>query len=59
MSEVLDEVLTANARYAATFGDKGKLPLPSVRSNALKMWTGGQPFRSCSSRVYWSAEQVT
>lgn len=35
MSKVLDEVLTANARYAATFGDKGKLPLPPARKFAI------------------------
>ena len=27
MSKVLDEVLTANADYAANFGDKGQLPM--------------------------------
>ncbi len=32
---VLDEVLTANHRYAADFGDKGKLPLPPGRRFAI------------------------
>ena len=31
MSTILDEVLAANAQYAATFGDKGNLPLPPGR----------------------------
>ena len=35
MSKVLDEVLTANSRYAATFGEKGKLPLPPARKFAI------------------------
>jgi carbonic anhydrase len=35
MSRVLDEVLTANAAYAAKFGDKGKLPLPPARQFAV------------------------
>ncbi len=35
MSKVLDEVLAANARYAASFGDKGKLPLPPGRRFAI------------------------
>ena len=28
MADVLAEVLDANDRYAAAFGEKGKLPLP-------------------------------
>jgi carbonic anhydrase len=28
MSKILNDVLTANQRYAASFGDKGKLPMP-------------------------------
>ncbi len=28
MSRILDEVLAANQRYVAQFGDKGALPLP-------------------------------
>ena len=32
---ILDEVLAANAQYAATFGDKGNLPLPPGRHFAL------------------------
>ena len=28
MSKILDNVLAANAKYAAGFGDKGKLPMP-------------------------------
>jgi len=35
MSEVLNEVLAANARYAASFGDKGQLALPPARHFAI------------------------
>src|SRR2546427_4503483 len=35
MSPVLDEVLAANARYAASFGDKGHLPMPPARHFAI------------------------
>jgi len=35
MSQVLDEVLAANARYAASFGDKGHLPMPPARHFAI------------------------
>lgn len=35
MSKVLDEVLAANANYAATFGAKGKLALPPARRFAI------------------------
>ncbi|HEU0199092.1 MAG TPA: carbonic anhydrase, partial [Burkholderiaceae bacterium] len=35
MSKVLEEVLAANQRYAANFGDKGKLPLPPARRFAI------------------------
>ncbi|MEZ4707522.1 MAG: carbonic anhydrase [Caldilineaceae bacterium] len=35
MSKVLDEVLAANANYAANFGDKGSLPMPPGRSFAI------------------------
>ncbi len=35
MSKVLDEVLAANARYAASFGDKAKLPMPPGRHFAV------------------------
>jgi len=35
MSRVLEEVLAANARYAASFGDKGKLALPPARKFAI------------------------
>ncbi|MEZ4661599.1 MAG: carbonic anhydrase [Caldilineaceae bacterium] len=35
MSKVLDEVLAANADYAANFGDKGSLPMPPGRSFAI------------------------
>src|SRR3984893_17213171 len=34
-SKVLEEVLAANARYAESFGDKGKLPLPPARQFAI------------------------
>ena len=35
MSKIHDEVLAANAKYAANFGDKGKLPLPPGRHFAI------------------------
>jgi carbonic anhydrase len=35
MSQILQEVLAANAQYAANFGDKGKLPLPPARRFAI------------------------
>lgn len=35
MSKILDEVLAANAKYAANFGDKGNLPLPPARQLAI------------------------
>jgi carbonic anhydrase len=35
MSRVLDEVLAANARYAASFGDKGDLAMPPGRRFAV------------------------
>lgn len=35
MSKVLEEVLAANARYAESFGDKSKLPLPPARKFAI------------------------
>ena len=35
MSKVVDEVLAANARYAATFGDKANLPMPPARRFAV------------------------
>jgi carbonic anhydrase len=35
MSEILSEVLAANARYAENFGEKGKLPLPPGRRFAI------------------------
>jgi len=35
MSKILDEVLAANAKYAASFGDKGKLALPPARRFAI------------------------
>ena len=35
MSKVLEEVLAANARYAESFGDKGKLALPPARKFAI------------------------
>src|SRR5438067_11350582 len=31
MSKILDEVLTANRTYVASFGDKGKLAMPPAR----------------------------
>lgn len=35
MSQILQEVLAANAQYASNFGDKGKLPLPPARRFAI------------------------
>lgn len=35
MSNVRNEVLSANAKYAKKFGDKGKLPLPPGRRFAI------------------------
>jgi carbonic anhydrase len=35
MAKLVDEVLKANKRYAASFGDKGKLPLPPARRFAI------------------------
>ncbi|OOG28092.1 carbonic anhydrase [Thioalkalivibrio denitrificans] len=35
MSQVVKEVLSANADYAANFGDKGKLPMPPGRRFAV------------------------
>lgn len=35
MSKVLDEVLEANEKYAADFGDKGELPIPPGRQFAI------------------------
>jgi len=35
MSQILDEVLAANARYQANFGDKGSLALPPARRFAI------------------------
>ena len=35
MSTILREVLASNDRYAASFGDKGKLPLPPARRFAV------------------------
>jgi len=35
MSTVLNEVLAANQSYAASFGDKGKLPMPPGRRFAI------------------------
>jgi carbonic anhydrase len=35
MTKILNEVLAANTKYAANFGDKGKLPLPPGRQFAI------------------------
>src|SRR5271168_2749169 len=35
MSQILSEVLEANAKYAANFGEKGKLALPPARRFAI------------------------
>src|SRR3954466_8647344 len=35
MAKILDEVLSANTKYAENFGDKGYLPLPPSRHFAI------------------------
>ncbi|MDA8050758.1 MAG: hypothetical protein M0002_12250 [Rhodospirillales bacterium] len=35
MSKIRDEVLAANAAYAASFGDKGRLAMPPARRFAV------------------------
>jgi carbonic anhydrase len=35
VTKILDEVLSANAKYAENFGDKGNLPLPPSRHFAI------------------------
>jgi carbonic anhydrase len=35
MSKILDEVLSANGKYAANFGDKSKLAMPPARQFAI------------------------
>ena len=35
MSKVVDEVMSANADYVSTFGDKGSLPMPPGRQFAI------------------------
>jgi len=35
MSQIKEEVLSANAQYASNFGDKGKLPMPPGRRFAV------------------------
>src|SRR5258707_10744788 len=35
MSNILNEVLSANKLYASAFGDKGELPLPPARGFAI------------------------
>jgi carbonic anhydrase len=35
MSKIVDEVLSANADYVASFGDKGNLPMPPGRKFAI------------------------
>ncbi len=35
MSQILSEVLDANEKYSANFGDRGKLALPPARSFAI------------------------
>jgi carbonic anhydrase len=35
MTQILDEVLAANAEYAKNFGDKGNLPAPPSRHFAI------------------------
>ena len=38
MSAILSDVLNANAKYAAEFGEKGKLALPPARRFAILTW---------------------
>ena len=52
MSPILNEVLAANERYAATFGEKAKVIIPPVRHFAL-VWTPVLTRRS--SRVWQKA----
>jgi len=35
MSKILKEVIASNVEYAASFGDKGKLPMPPGRKFAI------------------------
>ena len=35
MSKIFKEVIAANEHYAATFGDKGTLPMPPARRFAI------------------------
>ena len=35
MSKIVEEVMAANAEYAANFGDKGALPIPPARNFAI------------------------
>ena len=35
MSQILSDVLKANAKYSAEFGDKGKLAVPPARRFAV------------------------
>ena len=35
MSKIKEEVLAANAKYVASFGDKGKVPMPPGRQFAV------------------------
>ncbi len=35
MSKILEEVIQANAAYAASFGDKSKLTIPPARRFAI------------------------
>jgi carbonic anhydrase len=38
VTNILDEVLAANAKYAENFGGKGNLPLPPSRHFAILTW---------------------
>jgi carbonic anhydrase len=38
MSDALKEVLAANGKYAAEFGDKSKLAMPPARRIAILTW---------------------
>ena len=38
MSKILDEVLSANGKYAASFGDKSKLAISDTLPPAMLPW---------------------
>jgi carbonic anhydrase len=42
VSQVVDEVTTANDSYAADFGEKGELPIPPGRQFAILTFMGAR-----------------